>query len=403
LCGEASSPDADACIPGRKVSVSVRPVSTSDFRRKAKRRLPRFVFDFVDGAAGDESTMRDNEAAFARVRIEPRQQVDVSQRSTRTKILDEEVSLPVMLAPTGLQRLVHRNADVEAVRAASRHGTTYVVSSASAFSVEELAAASDRPLWFQLYLWRDRAAIAHVVERVRNAGYSTLVVTVDVPIVGLRERDMRNGMSIPPRITARNVYESARHPGWTTHLLSGPRITFKNFEDFAPEARGMALMKYANEQLINPASGWDDLEWLRETWPGKLVVKGVLAVGDAERAVDAGADGIIVSNHGGRQLDTVPASLDALPAIVEAVGTRTEVMLDGGVRRGTDVLKAISLGARGVFIGRPYWWGLACGGERGVCDVLDIFARELDLAMALAGRPTIDSMGPDAVVRDTHR
>jgi L-lactate dehydrogenase (cytochrome) len=375
----------------------MRPVSTADFRRKAKRRLPKFVFDFVDGAAGDEVTMRDNQEAFQRLRIRPRQQVDVSLRSMSTKVLGEELALPVMLAPTGLQRLVHRNADVEAVRAATRAGTNYVVSSASAFTVEELAEASDRPLWFQLYLWRDREAIAHVVGRAKAAGYSTLVVTVDVPIVGLRERDMRNGMSIPPRYTPRNVYEGARHPSWAIDLVRGPRITFKNFEEFAPDAGGMALMAYANEELTNPGSRWDDLEWLREIWPGNLVVKGVLTAHDAERAVEAGADGVIVSNHGGRQLDGVPASIEALREVVAAVGNKVEVMLDGGVRRGTDVLKAVALGARAVFIGRPYWWGLACGGEQGVSAVLEILARELDFAMALSGRPTIDSMTPDMI------
>lgn len=372
-----------------------RPVSIEDLRHRSRRRLPRFVFDFVDGAAGDEISMVNNQEAFRRLRIQPHQQVDVSTRSTRTTVLGEELETPVLLAPTGLQRLVHRHADLEAARAASHHGTTYVVSSASAFSVEEIAAVSDRPLWFQLYLWRDRAAVEHVVERARNAGYSTLVVTVDVPIVGTRDRDVRNGMSLPPRITPRNVLEGARHPRWTLDLVTGPPITFKNFADFAPQARGMALMKYANEELTNPASRWDDLRWLRDLWHGPLVVKGVMSAHDARLAVEAGADGVIVSNHGGRQLDGVPATIDVLPEVVSAVGQRTEVMLDGGVRRGIDVMKALALGARAVFIGRPYWWGLTCRGEAGVTHVLDILRAELDTAMALSGRPTIADIGPD--------
>ncbi|MCK5892592.1 alpha-hydroxy acid oxidase [Aeromicrobium sp.] len=375
------------------------PVTLEDLRRRSRRRLPRFVFDFVDGAAGDEVSMVDNQEAFRRLRIQPRQQVDVSARSTRTTVLGEELTSPVMLAPTGLQRLVHRHADLEAARAASRFGTTYVVSSASAFSVEELAAVSDRPLWFQLYLWRDRRAVEHVVRRARDAGYSTLVVTVDVPIVGTRDRDLRNGMSLPPRITARNVFEGARHPRWALDLVSGPPITFKNFAEFAPQSRGMALMKYANEELTNPASGWDDLRWLRELWPGPLVVKGVMSAHDAELAVAAGADGVIVSNHGGRQLDGVPATIDVLPEVVTAIGDRAVVMLDGGVRRGTDVLKALALGARAVFVGRPYWWGLTCRGEAGVTQVLEILRSELDSAMALSGRPTIADVGADLVWR----
>jgi len=377
-----------------------RPISIADYRTRARRRLPRFVFDFVDGGAGDEVTMRDNEQAFRDLRLHPHQQVDVSHRSAATTLLGEDVDFPVLLAPTGLQRLVHRNADREAARAATRSGINYVVSSAAAFSVEEIAEVADRPLWFQLYLWRDREAIKHVVGRARNAGYSTLVITVDVPIVGLRERDLRNGMSIPPRITPRNLYEGVRHPRWALDLVTGPEITFKNFKEFAPASGGMALMAYANTELTNPASQWDDVAWLRDLWPGNLVVKGVMTVHDARRAVAAGADGIIVSNHGGRQLDGLPATVTVLPEIARAVGTEVEVLLDGGVRRGIDVMKALALGARGVFIGRPYWWGLACRGESGVTGVLDLLRGELDAAMALSGRPTIDTIGPDLLDPD---
>lgn len=357
------------------------------------------MFDFVDGGAGGEVTLRDNEAAFRRIKFLPRAQVDVSSRSTATTVLGEELSLPVMLAPTGLQRLVHPRADLLAARAATRAGSNYVVSSASAFSVEEVAREADRPLWFQLYLWRDPAAIDHVVGRALAAGCSTLVVTVDVPVVGVRERDVRNGMSLPPRITARNVYEGARHPAWATGLVRGPRITFKNFADFVPDANGMALMQYANTQLVNPGATWDDLKRLRDRWPGALVVKGVMSAQDARSAVEAGADGVIVSNHGGRQLDGLPAAVDVLPEVVAAVGSQTDVMMDGGIRRGTDVLAALALGAKAVFIGRPYWWGLACRGEEGVTAVLRMLRDELDTAMALSGRPTINEIGPDLIWR----
>lgn len=377
------------------------PVSLSDYRRLAKRRLPRFIFDFVDGGAGNEITLRENEEALGRLRFAPRAQTDVSRRSTATTVLGEQLALPVMLAPTGLQRLVHPGADPAAARAATSVGSNYVVSSASAFSVEDVARAAERPLWFQLYLWRDRAAVEHVVERARNAGCSTLVVTVDVPLVGRRERDLRNGMTLPPRLTPRNVYEGARHPRWAWHLLTGPEITFKNFEGLVPDAGGMALMSYANTELVNPAAGWDDLARLRDLWSGKLVVKGVMTGPDASQAVAHGADGIVVSNHGGRQLDGLPATIDVLPEVVDAVGSRAEVMLDGGVRRGTDVLAAVALGAKAVFIGRPYLWALACQGERGVAEVLRMLREELDAAMALTGRPTIDTIGPDLLWRGT--
>jgi L-lactate dehydrogenase (cytochrome) len=370
-----------------------RSVSLADYRRQARRRLPQFVFDFVDGGAGDETTLRANEDAFARVPLRTRTGVDVASRTTSTTVLDNSVSLPVLLAPTGLQRLVHRHADVEAARGAARAGTVYVASSASAFSIEEVTrGAGHSHVWFQLYAWRDRDVADRVIGRAADAGCSTLVVTVDVPVVGLRDRDLRNGMSIPPRITARNVFEGARHPRWTRHLLTGPPITFKNFEGLVPASRGMALMQYANEKLTNPATTWVELERMRRSWPGRFVVKGVLTAADARSALDIGADGVVVSNHGGRQLDGVPASLTALPAVVEAVGRDMEVLLDGGVRRGIDVLRALALGARAVMIGRPYWWGLAVDGERGVAAVLETLRRELDLALALTGVPRVQDV-----------
>jgi L-lactate dehydrogenase (cytochrome) len=372
-------------------------VSVADYRRLARRRLPKFVFDFVDGGAGDETTVRANTDAFTKVSLHPHQQIDVSKRSTSTTVQGQEVKLPVLLAPTGLQRMVRRFADLEALRAAGEAGTAYVMSSASAFTIEEMADAASGPLWFQLYLWRSREAIEHVVARARAAGISTLVVTVDVPMVGSRERDRRNGMSIPPRITPRNIYEGARHPRWAWQLAGGPEITFANFKSFAPAAGGMALMTYANTELTNPASRWDDLRWLRDLWPGSIVVKGILTVYDAVAAVEAGADALIVSNHGGRQLDGVPATLDVLPHIVAGVPDHVEVLLDGGVRRGIDVARALALGARAVLIGRPYWWGLAAGGQAGVSDVLDIYRTELDTAMALCGRPTVGSIDRNLV------
>jgi L-lactate dehydrogenase (cytochrome) len=378
----------------------MNPLTIADFRLIAQRRLPKFVFDYVDGAAGDETTMHRNEAALAQLRLHPRQQVDVSKRSMETTLLGRRLSMPMLLGPTGLQRLVHRRADLEVAKAAGEADIPFVVSASTAFTVEQIAEAGSGDLWLQIYPWRDRKALEHVVTRAIAAGYSTLVVTVDVPLLGRRERDLRNGMSIPPRITPRNVYQGARHPRWVTHLLRGPEITFVNFKDLAPGSKGMALMRWVNDELTNPAATWSELQWLRQLWPGPLVVKGVLTVEDAQAAVREGADAIVVSNHGGRQLDGTPATAEVLSRIVDAVGDRTEVLMDGGVRRGDDILKALALGARAVLVGRPYWWGLAADGARGVGGVIDVFRNELDMAMALSGRPTVDSVGRELLFPD---
>jgi isopentenyl diphosphate isomerase/L-lactate dehydrogenase-like FMN-dependent dehydrogenase len=354
--------------------------------------LPKFVFDYADGGAGDETTMQRNRAAFEQLCIHPRQQVDVSDRSMATSVLGRPLPMPLLLGPTGLQRLVHRRADLEVAEAAGRAGIPFVVSASTAFTVEEIASAASADLWLQVYPWRDRAALEHVIKRAEAAGFSTLVVTVDVPLLARRERDIRNGMSIPPRITPRNVYQGARHPGWVTHLLRGPEITFVNFRDLVPESKGMALMKWVNEELTNPGARWDELRWLRQTWPGPMVVKGIMTVADARLAVAEGADAIVVSNHGGRQLDHAPSTVEVLPRVVDAVGDRTEVLVDGGIRRGVDILKALALGARSVLVGRPYWWGLAAGGARGVSAVINILRDELDMAMALSGRPRVSDI-----------
>ncbi|WP_179377491.1 alpha-hydroxy acid oxidase [Rhodococcus sp. ACS1] len=376
-------------------------VSVAEYRRTAQRRLPKFVFDYADGAAGDEKTMALNLRAFDKYLLHPRQQVDVSRISMETSVLGRTIPFPLMLGPTGLQRMAHRHADLEVARGASRTGVPFVVSASTAFTVEEIREASGGgDLWLQIYPWRDRSAIEHVVKRAIACDYSTLVVSVDVPLLARRERDIRNGMSIPPRLSVSNIFQGATHPRWVTHLVRGPEITFANFADLVPDSHGMALMNWVNEELTNPGSRWDELTWLRGLWPGPMVVKGIMTVADARQAVAKGADAIVVSNHGGRQLDGTPATIDVLPRIVDAVGDRTEVLLDGGVRRGTDILKAVALGAKAVLIARPYWWGLAAGGANGVAGVIDLLRTEFEMAMALSGRPTIESIGPDLLDPD---
>jgi L-lactate dehydrogenase (cytochrome) len=355
------------------------------------------VAEFVDGGADGELTLRSNRSGFDRVTFRPRSLVDVANRSIATEALGQQLRTPVMLAPAGLARLVHPEGELAAARAAGRAGTVFVVSTASSYSIEEIAAVDAGPLWFQLYLWKDREMVASLVKRAENAGYDALCLTVDVPIVGKRVRDLRNGMTIPPKLRPSTVLDAARHPRWVYNLLRGEPVTFRNLLGVAEGDDAVALGTYVNTNLINASAGWDDLAWLRELWSGPLVVKGVLTAEDAGRAVEGGADGVIVSNHGGRQLDGAPASIDALPEIVAAVGERAEVFLDGGVRCGPDVVKAIALGARAVLVGRPWFWGLAAGGEEGVERMLEIFGDEIDRTLALIGRPTIADVDASAV------
>jgi L-lactate dehydrogenase (cytochrome) len=380
-------------------SGKISAVNVSDLRIRARKRLPKQIFDFIDGGAGDETTLRANRTAFDRVLLRPSQLVDVSRRNLATSVGIDRLSVPVMLGPTGLQRLVHRHGELEAARAAGDAGTVYVISTASGFSMEEIAAVASGPLWFQLYLWRDRDVVKGLVDRAARAGCTALVVTVDTPIVSIRDRDHRNGMTVPPRVTAKTIAEGVRKPRWVREFLMGPPITFGNFKesDIPGLDSSVGIMTYVNKEMTNPAATWSELDWLRDLWPGKLLVKGILSAADAELSLEHGADGVIVSNHGGRQLDGAPATLDVLPAVVAAVGTRGDVLLDGGVRRGSDILKAMALGAKAVLIGRPYWWGLALDGRQGVTDVMGILRRELDLALGLVGRTDVADLDMSAI------
>jgi len=371
-----------------------------DVRLLAKKRLPRLAFDFIDGGAEGEVTLRANRQAFDGLTFRPRYLQDVSRREQETSVVGTRLSLPVMLAPTGLTRIASRNAEVDAARAAGREGTVYVLSATASTSIEEVARAAEGPLWFQLYLWRDREVIEGLVKRAAAAKYSALVLTVDVPVIGQRERDLRNGFTLPPRLTPRNAFDMIRRPRWLTGLLRGTPLTFANFVDVPGRGRSaVELGKYVNVEMMNPGATWETFEWLRRMWDGPLAIKGVLHPHDAARAVDLGADGVVVSNHGGRQLDSAVAALDALPAIVDAVAGRADVLFDSGVRRGTDVVKALALGAKAVLIGRPYVLGLGADGAAGVSAVLDVLRRELDRALALIGCPDASQLTRDFVTR----
>ena len=374
--------------------------SIADLRRLAKRRLPRAVFDYADGAAEDEVTARRNEAAFEDYELLPRVLRDVSSVDLSTTVLGTPVSMPVMLAPTGMTRLFHHDGETAAARAAHRAGVVYTLSSLSTVSIEDLAAASDGPRWFQIYVWKDRGLVREFFDRCRAAGYDALMLTVDMPVLGQRERDLRNGMTIPPSLTLGSALDAALHPSWWWNFLTKPRIGFANVAGKGDAGRGdlTALWTYINTQF-DPSVTWRDLEWMIGEWNGAFAVKGVLDPEDAARAASLGARGIVVSNHGGRQLDHSPASLDALPAVVEAVAGRAEVILDGGIRRGADVAKALALGARACAIGRAYLYGIGAGGEQGVDRALELLRAELRRALALLGCPSVTALGPEHVRR----
>ena len=374
--------------------------SIADLRRLAKRRLPRAVFDYADGAAEDEVTARRNEAAFEDYDLLPRVLRDVSSVDLSTTVLGTPVSMPVLLAPTGMTRLFHHDGETAAARAAHRAGVVYTLSSLSTVSIEDLAAASDGPRWFQIYVWKDRGLVREFFDRCRAAGYDALMLTVDMPVLGQRERDLRNGMTIPPSLTLGSALDAALHPSWWWNFLTKPRIGFANVAGKGDAGHGdlTALWTYINTQF-DPSVTWRDLEWMIGEWNGAFAVKGVLDAEDAARAASLGARGIVVSNHGGRQLDHSPASLDALPAVVEAVAGRAEVILDGGIRRGADVAKALALGARACAIGRAYLYGIGAGGEQGVDRALELLRAELHRALALLGCPSVGDLGPEHVRR----
>ena len=371
-------------------------VTIDDLRRRARRRLPRAVFDFIDGGAEDEVTLRRNRTAFGRLTFRPRVLVDTRARDQSTTILGQRVASPLILAPTGLCGMAAPRGEVLAARASARSGTIFTLSSMSAVTIEDVMREAPGPHWFQLYVWRDRDLTRSLVERAAAAGYRAMVLTVDVPVLGQRERDLRNGATIPPRITWRNALDTVQRVGWWTGMLRNPRIDFVNVARPSDAHGPLALGPFVNSQF-DPSVSWDDLAWFRSIWSGPLALKGIMSAEDARRAVDHGIDAVVVSNHGGRQLDGLPAAIEVLPEIVDAVRGRAEVLLDGGVRRGTDVLKALALGARACMIGRPYLYGLGAAGQAGVERALAILRAEIDRGQALLGYPTLQEIDRSAV------
>ncbi|GAA2110755.1 alpha-hydroxy acid oxidase [Microlunatus panaciterrae] len=362
-----------------------RAPTVADVRALAKRRLPKMAFDFVDGGAGTETTLRANVSDLAEITLQPRSLVDVSQQSLTAEVAGQRLPMPLLLAPCGLIRVVGGDGELAAVRAAGKAGLTYTISTASSWSIEEIAAEATGPLWFQLYMWRSRDVISSLLHRATEAGCGALVVTVDVVVNAKRPRDHRNGMSIPPQVTLRNAAGVVRHPFWFASLLRGPPIGFRNLEGMAEGSSAMSHQDLVNTQLANVSATWDDIAWLRRQWEGPLFIKGITTVQDALLAASVGVDGIFVSNHGGRQLDGVSSSIRALPPIVDAVGDRLDVVLDSGIRSGGDVVKAVAIGAKAAAIGRSWVWGAAAAGDRGVTHVLDIYQQEISECLTLLG------------------
>ena len=365
------------------------PLSTmtciEDLRQVARRKVPRAFFAYAEAGSYSQATLRSNREDLDRIKLRQRVLVDVSQRDLATTIIGEPARFPIALAPIGLCGMQRGDGEILACRAAHAAGIPFTLSTMSICSIEDVAQAVGKPFWFQLYVMKDRGFIRSLIERAAAAKCSALVLTVDLQVLGQRHCDIRNGMTVPPVVKLANVIDIASKPGWTLSILQGKRKTFGNL---AGHVRGMdnvtSLAQWTNSQF-DPALNWKDVDWVRSLWPGKLILKGILDVEDAKVAAQTGASALVVSNHGGRQLDGAPSSISALPKIADAVGSQIEVMFDGGIRSGQDVLRALALGARSCLIGRSYVYGLGAYGQEGVAKAIDILAKELDVSMALTG------------------
>lgn len=363
-----------------------RPIACiEDLRKLAKWRVPKMFYDYCDSGSWTESTYRANSADFNDIKFRQRVAVNIEQRSIESTMIGEPVSMPVAIAPTGLTGMQHADGEILAARACERFGVPFTLSTMSICSIEDVAAATTKPFWFQLYVMRDREFIANLIERAKKAGCSALVITLDLQIMGQRHADVYNGLSAPPKPTLMNLLDIARRPRWAMGMLQTKRREFGNIVGHVKGVTDMGSLGEWTANQFDPRLSWDDVAWIKEQWGGKVILKGIQEVQDAQRAVDSGADALIVSNHGGRQLDGAPSSIKVLPTIARAVGDQIEVHMDGGIRSGQDVLRAISMGAKGTYIGRPFLWGLGAMGEAGVTRCLEIIHKELDLTMAFCG------------------
>ncbi|MDP1985055.1 MAG: L-lactate dehydrogenase [Sulfuritalea sp.] len=381
--------------------LGLAPATASDYRELARRRLPRHLFDYLDGAAYEEITARENQQAFRRLRLRQRVMRDVSQLNFATRVLGQELALPLVLAPLGLAGVMARRAEVQAARAAESAGVPFCESTVSICSFEEVRAATAAPFWYQLYVMRDRGYAKELMARAQAAGCPVLVLTVDLAVMGARYRDIRNGMAGAPSLGGKLIkaWDLLSHPRWLLDVaVRGKPLMFGNLTMAVPDAHSLPEFKAWVDSQFDPRITWNDLAWVRENWPGKILLKGILDVDDARLAASAGADGIVVSNHGGRQLDSVAASADALPRIVDAVGDKLEVLLDGGVRSGLDVVKALALGAKACMLGRAWGYAVAARGETGVAHMLSVMRSEMAVALALCGVNDVKALDRSALL-----
>ncbi len=370
-----------------------------DLRRLAQARVPRMFYDYADSGSWTESTYRANQSDFADIKLRQRVAVNLENRSTATTMVGVPVTMPVALAPTGLTGMQHADGEMLAAHAAERFGVPFTLSTMSICSIEDVRSVTTKPFWFQLYVMKDRAFIEALIERARAAQCGALVLTLDLQILGQRHKDLKNGLSAPPKPTLANLINLATKPRWCWNMLQTPRRSFGNIVGHAKGVGDLSSLSSWTAEQFDPALSWDDVAWIKQRWGGKLILKGILDEEDARLAVNSGADALIVSNHGGRQLDGAESSIAVLPRIVEAVGRDIEVHLDGGIRSGQDVLKAWALGAKGTYIGRAFLYGLGAMGEAGVTKTLEILRKELDLTMAFCGKTRIQDITAEVLVK----
>ena len=376
--------------------------NVDDLRSLAKRRLPAGVFDYIDGGAEDEITLRNNVDAYRNVSFKPRVLRDMTHVDTSTSLFGRRLAFPLVLAPTGFTRIAHSEGELAVVRAATRAGIPFTLSTMATRSIEECAsvAESDTRLWFQIYTWRDRSVVKNLVERAEAAGFEAVCLTVDTAVLGRRERDVRRGFTLPPEVGLGTIIDGLKNPGWTWDFLKADPIRFANVEGITAidGSTAVDLAEHMKSQF-DPGLSWSDVEWLRSIWKGPILIKGIQTVEDALIAGESGVEAIAISNHGGRQLDGAPAPFDLLPEVAEAVQNRLEIICDGGVRRGSDVVKAVSLGANAVMTGRPYLYALGACGERGVDHVLDLLQEGIERTMALTGVASVEDLSQDLISR----
>ncbi|MEP9374262.1 alpha-hydroxy acid oxidase [Mesorhizobium sp. KR1-2] len=364
-------------------------LTIADFKERARRRVPKLFFDYADSGSYTESTYRANEDDFQKIKLRQRVLVDMTNRALESEMIGQKVAMPVALSPTGLTGMQRANGEMLAAKAAEDFGVPFTLSTMSICSIEDVASVTKKPFWFQLYVMQDRDFVLDLIDRAKAAKCSALILTLDLQILGQRHKDLRNGLTAPPKFTPKHIWQMATRPLWCLEMLGTQRRTFGNIYGHAKGVTDLATLNAWADEQFDPQLSWKDVAWIKERWGGKLILKGILDEEDATMALSTGADAIIVSNHGGRQLDGAPSSISMLPRIIDAVGDQMEVHLDGGIRSGQDVLKALCYGAKGTYIGRPFLYGLGAEGQSGVTKILEIIRKELDVTMALCGERNV--------------